>query len=109
MYDFRANAKLGIAAVSLHGRRGDSDLDLLYKLDIRTDKPRLTHLYEIGKGDIDASNSGPPAQIRFDFATVTILPSGKLAVSFLDSTTDGAMHLAEVAIDRLGPALAVEL
>lgn len=109
LYDFRANAKVGVAAVSLHGRRGDSDLDLLYKLDIRTNKPRLTHLYEIGKGDVDASNSGPPAQIRFDFATVAILPSGKLAVSFLDSTTDGAMHLAEAAIDRLGPALAVEL
>jgi hypothetical protein len=109
LYDFRANSKVGIAAVTLHARRGDSDLDLLYKLDITTNKPRLTHLYEIGKGDIDASNSGPPAQIRFDFATVTILPNGKLAVSFLDSTTDGAMHLAEVAIDRLGPALAVEL
>jgi hypothetical protein len=109
LYDFRANAKLGIAAVSLHARRGNSDLDLLYKLDIRTNKPRLTHLYEIGKGDVDASNSGPPAQIRFDFATVAILPNGKLAISFLDSTTDGARHLAEVAIDRLGPALAIEL
>ena len=109
MYDFRANAKLGIAAVSLHARRGNSDLDILYKLDVQTNKPRLTHLYEIGKGDVDASNSGPPAQIRFDFATVAILPSGKLAISFLDSTTDEARHLAELAIDRLGPALAIEL
>ena len=109
LYDFRANAKLGIAAVSLHARRGNTDLDILYKLDIRKNKAKVTHLYEIGKGDVDASNSGPPAQIRFDFATLAILPDGKLAVSFLDSTTDGAMHLAEVAINRLGPALAIEL
>ena len=109
--DFRANAKAGIAAVSFHARNGakGSDLDLLYKIDITGDSPRVARLYEIGRGDVDASSGGPPADIRFDFNTVAILPDGRIAVSFLDSTTDEATHLAQAAINRLGPAMAIEL
>lgn len=109
--DFRANAKVGVAAVSFHARDGaqNADIDLLYKLDISTDSPRLSRLYEIGLGDVDASSSGPPADIRFDFNTVAILPDGRIAVSFLDSSTDEATHLAKGVVNRLGPALAIEL
>jgi hypothetical protein len=109
--DFRANAKVGVAAVSLHARNGttNTDQDLLYKMDISSDTPRLDRLYMVGLGDVDASSSGPPADIRFDFNTVAILPDGRIAVSFLDSSTDGATHLAQAAVNRLGPALAIEL
>ena len=109
--DFRANSKAGVAAVSFHARDGvkGTDLDLLYKIDISRDAPRLDRLYEIGLGDVDASSSGPPADIRFDFNTVAILPDGRIAVSFLDSTTDEATHLAKPVVNRLGPALAIEL
>lgn len=109
--DFRANSKAGVAAVSMHARNGakGTDLDLLYKIDITTDNPRLSRLYEIGLGDVDASSGGPPADIRFDFNTVAILPDGRIAVSFLDSTTDEATHLAKGVINRLGPAMAIEL
>ena len=109
--DFRANSRAGLAAVSFHARDGvkGTDLDLLYKIDITSDAPRLDRLYEIGLGDVDASSSGPPADIRFDFNTVAILPDGRIAVSFLDSTTDEATHLAKAVVNRLGPALAIEL
>ena len=109
--DFRANAKAGVAAVSMHSRNGTkgTDLDLVYKIDISRDTPRLDRLYEIGLGDVDASSSGPPADIRFDFNTVAILPDGRIAVSFLDSTTDEATHLAKGVVNRLGPAMAIEL
>lgn len=109
-YDFRANAKAGIAAVILHAVNGNTstDNDLLYKLDITKDKARLVSLYRIGKGDVDAS-SGVGQNIRLDFQTVAILPNGKLVTSFLDTTTAGAKHLAEAAQERMGPALAFEL
>jgi hypothetical protein len=109
--DFRANAKAGIAAVSMHTRNAakNTDQDILYKIDITTDTPRVLRLYEIGLGDVDASSGGPPADIRFDFNTVAILPDGRIAVSFLDSTTDEATHLAQAVVNRLGPALAIEL
>jgi hypothetical protein len=107
--DFRVNSTVGITAVSIHSDAGDRDIDYLYKFDINGKAPRLTHLYEIGLGDIDAS-SGVGQDIRMDFNTVAILPDGKLAVSFLDSTTGPVMHLQEALFpDRLGPALAIEL
>ena len=110
-YDFRVNGKLGIAAVGLHVQNGatNSDNDLLYRIDVSGNKPRAVALYRIGLGDVNASSSGPPNDIRFDFATVVILPNGKLATSFLDTTTAGVYHLAEPAIERMGPALAIEL
>ncbi|HVF52017.1 MAG TPA: hypothetical protein VNC78_00240 [Actinomycetota bacterium] len=106
--DLKLNAKLGIAALGIHGTTGQADRDLLYKFDIRGKTARLTKLYEIGLGDINAS-SGVGQDIRFDFETVAIFPDGRLAVSFLDSTTGPAITLTEAVADRLGPALAIEL
>ena len=70
--DFRVNSGVGISAISIHSDAGDVDLDYLYKFDITGKAPRLTHLYEIGLGDIDAS-SGVGQDIRMDFNTVAIL------------------------------------
>ena len=108
MLDFRANLKVGVAAVAMHVRRGETDGDLVFKLDIRKNKAKVLELFEIGLADIDAA-AGVGQQIRFDFETVTILPDGRVAVSFLDSSTGPIMHLAEAALDRLGPAVAIEL
>lgn len=105
--DFRVNAQVGVAAVALHATAPESDVDLLYKLNIER-APKLTRLYNIGLGDINAS-SGVGQDIRFDFNTVVILPDGRLAVSFLDSSTGPIYHLAEAATERLGPAIAIEL
>lgn len=109
-FDFRANAKQGLAAVVLHAvnAKTKTDNDLVYTLDVSTDAPRLKRLYEIGLGDVDAS-SGVGQDIRLDFQTVAILPGGKIATSFLDTTTAGVYHLAEPVRERMGPALAVEL
>ncbi|MGH2807773.1 MAG: hypothetical protein ACRDKT_10920 [Actinomycetota bacterium] len=107
--DFRVNSSLGVAAVSIHVDGTKADRDVLYRFDITGNKPRLERLYEIGKGDVDAS-SGVGQDIRMDFNTVTILPDGKLAISFLDSTTGPVFHLQEpINPERLGPAMAIEL
>ena len=107
-FDFRPNAKLGVSAVALHVDSGDADSDVVFKLDVSTNKPRITHLYEVGKGDTD-STAGVGQMIRLDFQTIAFFPNGKLAVSFLDSTTGPVYHLAEPAMERIGPALAIEL
>ena len=108
MLDFRANARLGLAVVAMHTKRGTGDGDLVFKLDIRGDKAKVSKLYEIGLADIDAS-SGVGQNIRFDFETLAILPDGRFAVSFLDSTTGPIYSLTAAAVDRLGPAVAIEL
>ena len=89
-WDFRANKNAGVAAVVVHAAKagGVADQDLAYKLDIRTDQPALKRSYTIGLGDVN-STAGVQNTLgsRLDFETVTILPGGTIAISFLDSTT----------------------
>ena len=86
--DFRAHKQIGIAAVAIHAHNGkaSTDADLLYKLDIERDTAKLITFNEVGLGDLDGA-SGVGASIRFDFETVTIMPDGRVAMSFYDSTT----------------------
>ena len=106
-FDLRANAAAGVAAVS--GVRGTQDV--LYKLDITGDTPKLLRHYTIGKGD-DCRCSGvgfygAQGGHRYDFHSVAILPDGRLAISFMDSTT--RMKFPTAGLDVVAPALAVEL
>jgi len=106
--DFRAHRSLGIAAVAMraHDEGDGNDQDLVYKLGIATDTARVARLYYVGLGDVDAT-AGVGNAIRFDFESVTIFPDGRIAVSFLDSTTEMA-HPVHGMIGK-APAIAIEL
>lgn len=88
-WDFKVNAKLGIAALAVHAHRNEkkesdeADQDLLYELDIRTDTAKIKRLFYVGDGDANVG-AGLGSSLRFDFATVTILPDGRIATSFVD-------------------------
>ncbi len=101
-WDFRANAVLKLAAVAAHATDTTVgvDRDFVFKLDIDSKVPRTLRVYTVGNGDAN-STAGLGNDIRFDFETVTFLPSGRIAVSFLDRTTGNPP-------DDIRPALAVE-
>lgn len=84
-WDFKVNADLGFAAVAVHAHNetGDVDQDLVYKVDVTQTPPSLDVLYFVGDGDVEAG-SGLGADNRFDFSTVAILPSGRIATSTID-------------------------
>ncbi|MDQ3646118.1 MAG: hypothetical protein M3345_04185 [Actinomycetota bacterium] len=100
-WDFRANKKVGVAAVGIHGHdeKADADVDLLYKFDISGRAPTLSRFYRIGKGDVNGGR-GVGATVRFDFETLSIFPDGRIVMSFYDTTT--------AADGRVQPALAIE-
>lgn len=106
--DFRANLSAGVSAVAMRARDavGGNDQDLVYKFDISKTAPRLVRLYEVGLGDMGAV-AGVGNSVRFDFESVTIFPDGRVAVSFLDSTT----FMRHPVHGREGrtPAMAIEL
>ncbi len=101
--DFRANRAAGVAAVLIRAQDNNtgSDFDIVYKLAIgkRDSAPKLERSYRVGLGDINAT-SGVGNDVRMDFQTVTIFGDGRLAVSFLD-TTSGTPDPS--------PAIAIEL
>jgi hypothetical protein len=105
--DFKANKMAGVAAVAVHALNSQTgnDQDLVYKLDITKQQPRLLRMYYVGKGDI-GSAAGVGNSIRMDFQSIAIFKDGRVAVSFLDSTT----HYASPTTgqDQPRPAIAVE-
>ncbi|MGH2752569.1 MAG: hypothetical protein ACRDK3_17120 [Actinomycetota bacterium] len=105
-FDFRANRFAGVGAVGVHAHdnKADKDRDLVYKLDITSNRPRLTRRQHVGEADIDGS-SGVGASVRFDFETITIFPDGRVAVSFYDSTTTTP---SQTGTERISPAVAIE-
>jgi hypothetical protein len=105
-WDFRANREAGVSAVAIHAHDASTgnDQDLVYKLDIRGPVPVLKRLYDVGLGDVDAT-AGVGNDIRYDFGSVAILPGGRVAVSFMDSTTTGPTSTGG---ERITPAVAIE-
>lgn len=106
--DFRANRAAGVAAVAMRAEDlvDATDQDLVYKLDITKSAPRLARLYQVGLGDLGAT-AGVGNDIRFDFESVAVFPDGRVAVSFLDSTT--TMHHPVHGTENFAPAIAIEL
>jgi hypothetical protein len=101
-WDFRANAALKLAAVAAHATDATVgvDRDFVIKVDIDSKLPRALRVYSVGHGDAN-STAGLGNDIRFDFETVTFLPGGRIAVSFLDQTTGSPPG-------DIRPALAIE-
>lgn len=104
--DMKANAAAGVAAVS----GVDGTQDVLYKLDISGSQPRILRHYLVGLGDDCRCQGigfyGVQGGHRFDFHSVAILPDGRLAVSFMDSTT--ITNFPTLGTPVVAPALAVE-
>jgi hypothetical protein len=110
--EFRANKAAGVGAVAIHevnnnaGPNQGDDQDYLYKFDITGPKPVLKKIYLVGLGDA-GSQAGLGNSVRMDFQTVTIFADGRVALSFLDSTTHYASPTT--GADQQRPALAIEL
>lgn len=105
LVDFKVNAAVGIGALAL---RIDHQ-DWVYKFDVAGDAARLARVYRLGLGDNPAGSSiGALTSPRMDFQTISILPDGRVAASFLDSTTFS--HPPGTGMfGRITPALAIEL
>lgn len=88
-FDYKVNAGLGMAAVAVHAHRNakdeadEVDQDLVFELDITSDKARFEKLYFVGDGDVNVG-AALGANLRFDFATVAILPDRTIVTSFVD-------------------------
>jgi hypothetical protein len=109
LWDFKANLVAGVGAVAVHAHNlaTNTDQDLVFKLDIQGRRARLMRTYEVGKGDVNATE-GVGNDIRLDFSTVAIYADGRVATSFLDSTTAGQPAVAIERSTELGAVIVPE-
>jgi hypothetical protein len=78
------NKAAGVSALALR----INNQDWVYKFDITGDTAKLMRRYRVGLGDNPAgSGIGALTSPRMDFQTVAIFADGRVACSFLDSTT----------------------
>lgn len=85
-WDFKTNASLNMAAVSLYARDAATgkDQNLVMVVSTPGGKPQLDKVLLAGKGD-KSYGTGLGAADRLDFITVAILPDGRIATTFMDS------------------------
>ena len=103
--DFKVNRAVGIGAIAV---RLNSQ-DWVYTFDIVSDTAQLKRRYRVGLGDNPAgSDVGALTSPRMDFQNVVIFPDGRVATSFLDSTTFSHPPGTGM-LGRITPALAIEL
>lgn len=108
--DFRANKYAGVAAVAMHAQDNTDpqkpvDRDLVYKLGIKSAEPKLLRRYQVGLGDLNTTG-GFGNSVRMDFQTVAIFEDGRVATSFIDSTTE---RTETDPMFQHQPAVAIEL
>ena len=82
------NGGLGMAAVAVQGRdeKAARNQDWVFRFSITRDRPRLKRIYQVGDGKGDYGQGVAASGARFDFATMVILPDGRLALSIATST-----------------------
>ena len=100
--DLRVSGADGVGVVAIHGHDSsdEQDQDLLYKFDTGTGRPVLLRRYDIGRGDVNGTSGVQETGNRFDFDTITLLPGGRVAMSFYDASTEGT---PAVAVERSEP------
>jgi hypothetical protein len=83
--DFRANGKLEVTAIAahIHDKKGNSR-DYVYKLSTANDRIRLLKTYLVGDGKLVTGSGVTSSAPRFDFSTITLLPDGRVVLSFID-------------------------
>jgi hypothetical protein len=94
--DFRANGALDLTAITAHVHFESGSKDFVYKLSTKRDRIRLTRIFEVGDGQLITGSGVASTDPRFDFSTITLLPDGRIALSFIDG-------------EHTTPALAIEM
>ncbi|HID74308.1 MAG TPA: hypothetical protein EYP43_04575 [Thermoplasmata archaeon] len=97
-WEFQADGVHGLAVIYMRVQDGDVDKDLLWHIrDYRSGLEPVS-LTLLGRGDLDAT-SGAGNDVRFDFASLAILPDGGIVVAFADSTDPDPLFALELEVD----------
>jgi hypothetical protein len=86
--DYRASGKLNstVIAAHVHNDKSGTSQDFVYQLSTAGNRIRLQKIYLVGAGDLVTGSGVTSSAPRFDFSTITFLPDGRFALSFIDQT-----------------------
>ncbi len=96
-WEFQADGNLGIAAISIRVQDGNVDKDILFQIEDYRESMAADEITLIGEGDLDAT-SGAGNDVRFDFASLAILPDGTVIVAYMDTTDRNPLFAMELEV-----------
>jgi len=96
-WEFKANGALGLAVINMRVQDGDTDKDIVYHIRDYRESLEPDTITLLGLGDIDAT-SGAGNDVRFDFASLAILPDGGVVCAFEDSTDADPLFALELEV-----------
>lgn len=88
LFNVIVNGKLKQAVVTSRWDDGSQHgHDIVFRVDESKPAPALMRTYAVGKGDIQTGNDVSSLTMpRFDYESIALLPNGKIAVTFDDSS-----------------------
>lgn len=104
--DVKVSGVLGQAVVSTRvDNKAGIGQDVVWRLDVHQLTPKVMKVYAVGLGNAPSAIGlvAGAAADRFDFPSITLLPSGRIAVSFQDKTTP--RHAAREGVPGTGAIL----
>jgi len=101
-WDFQADGNLDLAVISMRVQTENngtaSDIDLIFHIRDYRESMEADTTTLIGLGDLDAT-SGAGNDVRFDFASMAILPDGGVVVAYHDSTDDNTDPMFAIELE----------
>jgi len=94
-WEFKANGEKELAVINMRCQVGDFDQDIVFHIRDYRESLDPDTITLVGKGDLDAiSGAGNP--VRFDFASLAILPDGGVVVAYFDSDDNTPLFALEL-------------
>ncbi|MBT3420289.1 MAG: hypothetical protein HN433_03805 [Euryarchaeota archaeon] len=95
-WEFQANGELDLFVLNVRYQSASGpDVDTVYHVRGYSEDMSPDTFTYIGQGDLD-STSGAGNDIRFDFASLGILPDGGVVVAYHDSTDPDPLFAVEL-------------
>ena len=94
-WEFKASGEKELAVINMRMQVGEFDQDMVFHIRDYRESQKPDTLTLIGKGDLEAT-SGAGNPVRFDFASLGILPDGGVVVSYFDTDDDTPLFALEL-------------
>ncbi|MCK4614081.1 MAG: hypothetical protein KAU14_04690, partial [Thermoplasmata archaeon] len=94
-WEFQADGVHELAVINMRVQVGDADKDIVFHILDYRESIEADSITLIGLGDVDAT-SGAGHELRFDFASLAILPDGGVIVSYQDSEDEDPLFALEL-------------
>lgn len=97
-WEFQSDGELDLAVLAVRYQSAEGpDVDVMFRMHEYSRELAVDTMTYIGQGDLD-STSGAGNDVRFDFASLALLPDGGTVMAYADTTSENPLFAVELAM-----------